>query len=84
MIKQITKFLLVSMNMFLIKIFQIESFEKKKHEKKIKSYAHEQYDDSKFSFLNDVADGVQSEKLIKNEQIFVESTHRSNEKTFKS
>ena len=54
------------------------------HEKRIKSYAHEQYNDLKISFLNDVADDVQNEKSIKNEQIFVESTHRSNEETFKS
>ena len=69
--------------MFLIKILQIESFERKKHEKRIKLYAHKQYDDSKISFLNDVVDGVQNEKSIENKQIFVELAHRSNEKTFK-
>ena len=55
-----------------------------KHEKRIELYAHEQYDNSKISFLNDVVDGVQNEKLIKNKQISVELTHRSDEKTFKS
>ena len=55
-----------------------------KHEKRVKSYAHEQFDDSKISFLNDVADDVQSEKSIENEQIFVESTHKSDEEMFKS
>ena len=53
------------------------------HEKKIKSYAHKQYDDLKISFLNDVVDNVQNEKLIENKQIFVESAHRSDEETFK-
>ena len=53
------------------------------HEKKVKSYAHEQFNDSKISFLNDVADDVQDEKSIENEQISVESAHRSDEKTFK-
>ena len=57
---------------------------KEKHEKRIKSYAHEQYNDLKILFLNDVADDVQNEKLIKNKQIFVESTHKLNEKTLKS
>ena len=56
----------------------------KKHEKRIKSYAHEQYDDSKTLFLNDVVDDVQNEKSIENEQIFIESAHKLNKKTFKS
>ena len=55
-----------------------------KYEKRIKSYAHEQFDDLKILFLNNVADGVQNEKSVENEQISVESTHKSDEKTFKS
>ena len=54
------------------------------HEKRIKSYAHEQYNNLKILFLNDVVDGVQNEKSIKNEQIFVKSTQRLNEEMFKS
>ena len=53
------------------------------HEKRIELYAHEQYDNLKISLLNDVVDDVQNEKLIENKQIFVESTYRSNEETFK-
>ena len=48
------------------------------------SYAHEQYNDLKISFLNDVVNGVQNKKSIENKQTSVELTHRSNEKTFKS
>ena len=55
-----------------------------KHEKKIKLYAHEQYNDLKISFLNDVADDVQNKKSIENEQIFAESTHKLNKEMFKS
>ena len=55
-----------------------------KHEKRIKLYAHEHYNNLKISFLNDVVDDVQNKKSIKNEQIFAESTQKLNEKTFKS
>ena len=65
------------------KLFKLKVLKEEKHEKRVKSYAHEQYNNLKISFLNDVADDVQNEKLIENEQIFVESAHRSDEETFK-
>ena len=69
---------------FWSKVFKLKISKEEKHEKRIKSYAHEQYNDLKISFLNDVADDVQNEKSIENKQIFVKSAHKSNEKTFKS
>ena len=84
MIRQVTKLSFISTNIFLIKTFQIESFERRRTRKKIKSYAHEQYNDLKILFLNDVVDDVQNKKSIENEQISVESAHRLNEETFKS
>ena len=53
--------------MFLIKPFKLKVSKEKEHEKRIKSYAHEQFNDLKILFLSDVADGVQSKKLIENE-----------------
>ena len=52
---------------FWSKSFKLKVSKEEKHEKRIKSYAHEQYDDLKILFLNDVADDVQNEKLIENE-----------------
>ena len=56
-------------------MFKLKISKEERYEKKVKSYAHKQYNDLKILFLNDVVDDVQNEKLIENEQIFVKSTH---------